>query len=118
SVASNFTTSFDFDLTSTQSVTLPRADMVPESMRNGTAPDQPVTVRVGELARLAYDMAIRGDLRLVQQLSLIRNSGVRINERVQTDTTTTRSEFGFKLPFLEYRTTSETASSVVDRYVP
>lgn len=118
SIASNFSTSFDFELTSTQTVILPRADMVPESMRNGTAGDQPVTVQVGELARLAYNMAIRGDLRLVQQLSLIRNSGVRINERVQTDTTGTSHEVGFKLPFLEYRRTGQSTSTVIDRYVP
>ncbi|MEE8409931.1 MAG: hypothetical protein V3T05_10015, partial [Myxococcota bacterium] len=117
-IASNFSTEIDFDLEAEGFVVLPRADMVPESMRGGATPDTAIRVKAGALARLAYDMAIHGDLRLVQQLTLIRGSGVRVNERTTRDITGTSSDFKFKLPFLEYRSAESTTHTLVDRFTP
>ena len=96
-------TVFDFDLESTATVTLPHADMVPKEMRGEAKWGRdPIEVNVGEVASLAYDMAVRGDLRLVQQLSRIRGSGVRLNEEKTKVESSEIQETRLSLPFGEY----------------
>ena len=80
--------------------------------------DKPVRVAVEDVSRLAYSMASRGDLRLVQQLALVRNSGVRINERESSRTDSTETGFEFRIPFVEYKNTTRTSTSVVERFTP
>ncbi len=116
SVRSDFSTTVDFDLASDATVELPRADMVPAIMRRGTAAGEPLRLRVGEVAQLAYDMAVRGDLRLVQQLALIRGSGVRINEEVRSRTTSRASKVRLDLPFIEFESSHSTSDTLVERY--
>jgi hypothetical protein len=117
-LSSRFSTSIDFELDSQTSVTLPRADMVPASMRGTTAANQPLTLRAGDVARLAYDMAVRGDLRLLQQLALIRNSGVRIVETTTETGTTTTASVKFAVPFIEFEDTHTSKDTVTNRYTP
>lgn len=117
-LSARFKTSVDFELDGTYEVTLTRADMVPADMRGGVAADKPLKIQNGKLARLAYDMALRGDLRLVQQLALIRNSGVRI---VETETGTekkTTVSAKVNAPFIEYENTTTKTDSVTNRYTP
>ncbi|MEE2962155.1 MAG: hypothetical protein VYA34_15585 [Myxococcota bacterium] len=118
SVDQEWTTNIDFRTDSDDMVTLPRADMLPKDMRNGKRANQPVSVNVGRLSQLAYNMAVRGDMRLVQQLSTIRGSGVRLNEE-KTKTTTTESDtFELNLPFAEYKNNSKKSSTIIDRFTP
>ncbi|MED5465128.1 MAG: hypothetical protein VX699_10765, partial [Myxococcota bacterium] len=80
-ITRQFNTSIDFDLSNEALVDLPRADMVPTHLRQGRAPDAPLSLKVGELASVAYSLALRGDLRLVQQLQYIPRSGVFITDQ-------------------------------------
>src|SRR5262249_53480292 len=76
-VSQSFQLDIDYDFTSTQQVKLGRADLPPEawaylekhnligSGKEGSG------VSAGVLARMAYDAAVRGDLRLVQHLVLV-----------------------------------------------
>jgi hypothetical protein len=113
SVQSDFRLAVDFEFDNPNMVTLPRADMVPEALRGGKGPDEPVEVEAGALARLAYRFAVKGDMRLVQHYCLIRGSGVRIDEELSTETKETSTESAIRLPFFDYRkrvSSSHTAS--------
>ena len=93
--------------------------MVPADLRkDGALGEDPTEVVVGEVASLAYEMAVRGDLRLVQQLSRIRGSGVRLSEEKTTSETSEVHETRFSFPFGEYAKRQETSQTIVDRFTP
>lgn len=114
----DFDTNLDFDFNSKNTVTLPRADMVPEEMRNGRKPGQPLKIEAGQVSRLAYNMAIRGDLRLCQQLALVRASGVRVNEELTTTERVVSDAVELRLPFLEFARRRSVGTKTIDAYTP
>ena len=114
----DFDTNIDFNFEATHFVTLPRADMVPEDMRDGRKDNQPLKIEAGKISSLAYNMAIRGDLRLCQQLALIRGSGVRVNEKVTTKEKVVSDLIKLRLPFMEFSRKRSTGNKTIDAYTP
>lgn len=114
----DFDTNIDFNFTSKHMVTLPRADMVPEALRNGRGDGQTLKIEAGKISSVAYNMAVRGDLRLVQQLALVRASGVRVNEKVTTKEKTLSDAIELRLPFVEFVRKTATGSKTIDSYTP
>ncbi len=117
-VGANRVTEMDFDLNASGEVALPRADMVPQEMRGGKAAHEPLRVSVKALARLAYDMAVRGDLRLAQQLCGVRNSGVRCILSQRESSVGTEAKLEIKLPFIEYSNHVRTSDRTIDLFTP
>ncbi|MBT6177581.1 MAG: hypothetical protein HOI23_10065 [Deltaproteobacteria bacterium] len=114
----DFDTNLDFNFNATNIVTLPRADMVPEELRNDRKPGQPLKIEAGKVSRLAYNMAIRGDLRLCQQLALVRASGVRVNEEVTASERVVSDSIELRLPFVEFARRRSVGSKTIDAYTP
>ena len=114
----DFDTNIDFNFEAKHFVTLPRADMVPEDLRDGRKDNQPLKIEAGKVASLAYNMAVRGDLRLCQQLALIRGSGVRVNEKVTTNEKVVSDSIELRLPFMEFSRKRATGSKTIDAYTP
>jgi len=115
-ITGHFSTSVDFDLAGEALVDLPRADMVPPNMRQGRAPRQTLSLKAGELASLAYSLAIRGDLRLVQQLQYIRGSGVTINEQPSSLETSETNHVSLHGPLIHFRHETKEATTNIDRF--
>ena len=124
-ISSSFQIDVDYDLTSTEQATLSRADLPEEAWAVleqhqlvQSAGDAKFVVNAGTLAQLAYDAALRGDLRLAQRLTRVPGSGVRVDEQTQERTTTNERAIEFGLPFIEFSRDTKTIDDVTDTTTP
>lgn len=106
----------EYDLASSATVVLPRADLVPPELRGGKREREPVRVSVAAIAGLAYDLAMRGDLRLTQQLALLPGTGVRMPE--QATRTASARQSGVEVGLVDFRVERQATDTMVDRETP